>query len=243
MESWLEFFAAIDLNSAGLNLRKVENVVDDREKVPAGAMDLPDVPQLFGLTRPFKLFFQHLAVADDRVQRSTQLMAHIGKESTLRAVCLLGHFFGLPQAFFRFGEGFGAFLGGLAAFGDTLFEAVIQCTKLELGVVDFSDHRIEAVDQFSDFVGRFLRYSQRVISTGRNLLHRELQFDDRIRDEFSQNRREQECSRRGQHHESQDDDQIVLDPLIEIAIIGFDHDRADSLAIEIDRPLGSDGTV
>ena len=106
----------IDLNSAGFNLRKVENVVDDRQKVPAGAMDLPDVPQLFGLTQPFKLFFQHLAVADDRVQRSTQLMAHIGKESTLRAACLLGHFFGLPQAFLRFGEGFGAFLGSLAAF-------------------------------------------------------------------------------------------------------------------------------
>ena len=73
-----------DVHLAGLDLRQVEDVVDQAEQVLAGAADLVEVglehvlPQLRGLLE------QHLAVADDRVQRRPELVAHVGEEGRLR---------------------------------------------------------------------------------------------------------------------------------------------------------------
>ena len=68
---------------AGLDLREVEDVVDDAEQVLAGALDLRDVVALLGVERGLERQVRH---ADDRVHRRADLMAHVGQEVGLQRV-------------------------------------------------------------------------------------------------------------------------------------------------------------
>ena len=56
----------------------------------AGAVDLLEVGHELGLAELLGLLLQHLAVADDRVERRAQLVAHVGEEGALRLVGLYG---------------------------------------------------------------------------------------------------------------------------------------------------------
>src|SRR6185369_12273542 len=78
---------------AGLDLREVEDVVDQAEQMPAGGLDLLQVGDRVLLPHLLRGLLEHLAVADDRVQRRAQLMAHVGEELALRAVRVLGGLF------------------------------------------------------------------------------------------------------------------------------------------------------
>ena len=112
------------LHPVGLDLRQVEDVVDEREEMAAGAGDLlqfrdEPVPLLVG-----RLLDQHLAVADDRVQRCTQLMAHRREEAAFGFVGRFGIALGPLQiglSELEFGDvgidGDGAAVGG-SAFAD-----------------------------------------------------------------------------------------------------------------------------
>jgi hypothetical protein len=72
--------AALEVEPAGLDLREVEDVVDDgEERVPAGADDLGQVPLLGGQLG----VEQELGHADDRVHRRADLVAHGGEEGAL----------------------------------------------------------------------------------------------------------------------------------------------------------------
>ena len=75
----------LDRQFAGLDLREIENVVDDAEQVLAGALDLLHVVALarreVGLQR-------EMGEADDGVHRRPDLVAHIGEEDALGLACL-----------------------------------------------------------------------------------------------------------------------------------------------------------
>ena len=70
----------IEVHLACLDLRQIENVVDQAKQMPAGIADLGEIGQKFVLSFVLRRLVQHLAVADDRVQRRPKLVAHAGEE-------------------------------------------------------------------------------------------------------------------------------------------------------------------
>ena len=76
----------VKLHAPGLDLRQVENVVDQGEQVPARAEHA--VERLGVLLQRLRILPQHLGDADDGVERGAQLVAHIGKELRLVLACL-----------------------------------------------------------------------------------------------------------------------------------------------------------
>ena len=80
-----------ELHLPGLDLREIEHVVDQREQVLARGLDLRQVAnERLESDLLLRLLLQHLAVADDRVERCAQLVAHVGKELALGAIRALG---------------------------------------------------------------------------------------------------------------------------------------------------------
>ena len=75
----------VELHLAGLDLREVEDVVDQPEQVLAGGVDLLQVGDEVVCAEILGLFLEHLAVADDGVQRRAQLVGHVGQELGLVA--------------------------------------------------------------------------------------------------------------------------------------------------------------
>ena len=73
-------------HAPGLDLGEVENVVDQREQVPARAEHA--VERLGILLQRLGILPQHLADADNGVERRAQLVAHIGEELRLVLACL-----------------------------------------------------------------------------------------------------------------------------------------------------------
>ena len=81
----------IEADAAGLDLRHVENVVDDVEQILAAAADVAAVfVVLLGAERAEHAGLHDLGKADDGVERRAQLVAHIGEEFRLGLVGLLG---------------------------------------------------------------------------------------------------------------------------------------------------------
>ncbi|MFO1298247.1 MAG: hypothetical protein U1F25_18475 [Rubrivivax sp.] len=73
---------------AGLDLRQVEHVVDQRQQVLPGDIDL--LEPLCAAQRGRVVAPQQVRQADDRVHRRADLMAHVGQEARLRAAGPLG---------------------------------------------------------------------------------------------------------------------------------------------------------
>ncbi len=70
----------IEVHLARLDLRQVENVVDQIQQMPPGVADLREVGHELVETFVLGHFLQHLAVADHGIKRGAQLVAHIGEE-------------------------------------------------------------------------------------------------------------------------------------------------------------------
>ncbi len=84
----------LDVQLAGLDLREVEDVVDDREQRCAGVVDLADVVALLGVERRLQ---SQVREADDGVHRRADLVAHVGEEHGLH----LGGFLSLGFGFLK----------------------------------------------------------------------------------------------------------------------------------------------
>ena len=94
----------IEPDAAGLDLRHVENVVDDLKQILAAAADIAAIFMIFfGAERAEHAGFHDLGKSDDGVERRAQLVAHIGEEFRLRLVGFLGagFFFGIFLGEFR----------------------------------------------------------------------------------------------------------------------------------------------
>ena len=81
----------IEPDAAGLDLRHVEDVVDDVEQVLAALVDVAAIfAILVGAERAEHAGFHDLGESDDGIERGAQLVAHIGEESRLGLVGFLG---------------------------------------------------------------------------------------------------------------------------------------------------------
>ena len=100
------------------DLRQVKHVVDQRQQMLPGCVDLLEIGHRFPVAALGRVFLQHLAVADDRIERGAQLMAHARQELALRAV-----------------RGF-----GLAPSGEQLRDVVIQRHQAHAATVHDHGH-------------------------------------------------------------------------------------------------------
>ncbi len=119
---------------AGLDLREIEDVIDDREQRGAGVVDLADVVALFRVERGFK---REVGQADDGVHRRADFVAHVGEEHRLHFSRFLRLFGGLSQFFGLCGELAGLFLG-----------LIEQFLRAQIPLEDFQTHH----RHFQDFV-------------------------------------------------------------------------------------------
>ena len=74
------------LHLSGFDLREVEHVVNQRQEVLAGRVDLPEIWKERRIAPLLDLFLEHLAVTDNRVERRAQLVTHAGQELALGTV-------------------------------------------------------------------------------------------------------------------------------------------------------------
>ncbi len=72
-----------DVHLAGLDLRQVQDVVDQLQQVGAGRVDDGRVLDLLGGQVPVRVLRQQLREDQQRVQRRTQFVAHVGQELRL----------------------------------------------------------------------------------------------------------------------------------------------------------------
>ena len=78
VEHLLQFeLGVLDRQLAFLDLRKIKNIVDDAEQMPAGDLDLPDIVALAGRQLGLQGQVGH---PDDGIHRGADLVAHVGQE-------------------------------------------------------------------------------------------------------------------------------------------------------------------
>ena len=81
----------VETDAAGLDLRHVEDVVDDFEQILPAAADVAAVLVIFlRAERPEHVGFHDLGETDDGVERRAQLVAHIGEEFRFRLIGFFG---------------------------------------------------------------------------------------------------------------------------------------------------------
>ena len=96
--SWIETGSKTSSILPGLDLRQVEDVVDQAEQVRPRGEDVVQEADEARLDRGLaSLSDEDLGEADDRVERRAQLVAHVGQELALGAI-------GLEDADVRLGE-------------------------------------------------------------------------------------------------------------------------------------------
>ena len=76
----------LELHAAGLDLRQVEDVVDQCQQMVPRRMNVAQVIDLLVVQLAEHFFNKHLGEANDRVKRRAQLVRHVGKELRLVAV-------------------------------------------------------------------------------------------------------------------------------------------------------------
>src|SRR6185369_8942394 len=82
---------------ARLDLREIEDIVDQSQQMDAGGVDFFKIIDAIGVVPLFGLLLEKLAVAEDGAERRAQLVAHISQKTTLGLISLLGLLLGLAQ--------------------------------------------------------------------------------------------------------------------------------------------------
>ena len=121
---------------SGLDAGQIQDLVDQRHQVSAGAVDLGGIGQM--LLVEFAIVDKQLRKTEDRIQRRAQLVAHTGEEFGFGLVGLLGLVLGLDQ------RGLGSLaLGDILVDRDHPFPGLFvtshdghQGTGFKVGIVD-----------------------------------------------------------------------------------------------------------
>src|SRR3954447_4114525 len=87
-----------EVHFAGLDFGEVEDGVDELEEVFAGGVDFCEVGEVEVVAFFLGDFLEHLAVADDGVERGAKLVAHVGEEGALGLIGVVGHLLGFLHA-------------------------------------------------------------------------------------------------------------------------------------------------
>ena len=86
-----------EVHAPRLDLRDVEDVVDELQEVAARDQDVADVALLLVVEVAEELLLEQLREADDRVERRAQLVAHVREEGALGLVRRVGRLLGLAH--------------------------------------------------------------------------------------------------------------------------------------------------
>ena len=84
----------LDGDPACFGARKIQDGIDQRQKLASG---LPDRVGHFFLLGLQRRIVQQVAQPDDGIERCPEFVTHAGEEGALRAVCLFGLTLGLRQ--------------------------------------------------------------------------------------------------------------------------------------------------
>jgi len=80
----------MEFELARLELREVENVVDQRQQMGATAVDVVRIFRILVGHRPEHATADHLGKSEDCIQGRAQLVTHIGEELRLGAIGVIG---------------------------------------------------------------------------------------------------------------------------------------------------------
>src|SRR6185312_2283874 len=221
----------LQLDLAGLDLREIQDVVDDAEQRLGRAVD--DLPEA-ALALAEIGIEQHLGGAEHAVEGRADLVADGGQELRLRLVGGLGLGLGvfqladrLPQA----GVGLDQLLGpGL----HLLLEFVAVCAQLLVAQLDLLEHGVEAVDELTHLVATGLLDALRVLLFGLDRPHGDAQVRQRLRNRPAEDDRYQQRHQDGRAEHAEADPDVFLDAGIEPAEVGHDVERADLVTVEHD---------
>ena len=163
-----------------------------------GSLNLLQVLDVFHLAQFVCFFLQHFAVADDGVERSAQFVAHIREKRALGPVGILSCVLGVVQ--FRLHlltpNDFAFQLQGP---GLELIIGVMQC---RIPLLDFGQHRVEPVDEPSDFVAVKFGGANFIAFCGGNHAHRIFQVQNRSGNQFLELGRYQQREEAGDQDEA-----------------------------------------
>ena len=156
----------LDFQPVGLDLRQVEDVVDQGEEVLAAGEDDFQVVFALGLVVLLVALAQQVGEADDGVQRRADFVAHVGQEAALGDVGGLGDFLGLDQFLLGLDAAvdFLAQLGG--PFHHPLLQLVVRLLQGLVRGVDAIQHAVELAAEHAQLVLGLLLDADRVVSQG-----------------------------------------------------------------------------
>ncbi|OEZ48764.1 hypothetical protein DUGA6_63190 [Duganella sp. HH105] len=202
---------------AGLDLGKIQDVVDDDQQVLARALDHAGVVALlFGQARGQQQFGH----AEHAVHRRADFVAHGGEEGALRLAGGLGGVLGFFQL--------------LGAHADLAFELVAVLRQRAVARLDLGQHVVEAVGQRAQLVAALVDDARRRLAAA-DLLRRRDQLADRLGDAALEARRRQQRHHEGQHGGHGGGGQVLeqVDPHARLR--AFDQHGADEFVVAAHR--------
>jgi len=210
----------------GLDLREVEDVVDDRQqRVGRGPCGREVVALLLGELGVER----QLGHPDHAVQRRADLVAHVGEELALRPARRLG-------AVARHGEvgvGLAQLLGARRDLG---LEVGLVLAELRVAELDHRQHLVEAVDERPDLVVALLDGTHREVALLGDPARRAREGQHRVRDEALEARGQRERHERGQHQHREHEQLVAADARAHLLHVRADVEGPDALAVQGDGP-------
>ena len=144
----------LELELARLDLREVEDVVEDREQRLRRRLDRRQAIALLGRQLAVQ---RQLGHAEDAVHRRPDFVAHVGEELALGAA----GFHRLVARADEIGVG-GAQLGGARL--DGLLELILVMQQLQVPLLNLAEHLVESADQLADLVVAAVRLGAKVVA-------------------------------------------------------------------------------
>ena len=142
----------LEIDLAGLDLGKIEDLVDDFEQVLGRTLDCLGKPRLVVVQPALQQQFVH---AHDAVHRRADLVAHVGEELGFRHAGRFRDLLGMAHFARSFLDGF-------------LKGVLVRAQRLVAGL-DFAQHVVERDCQHAEFVAAALLHAQREVLVARDL--------------------------------------------------------------------------
>ncbi len=225
-------FVLVDLKKPRLDLREVEDVVDDHQQRVAGLLDrVHEVPlAVIHLGRG-----QQLGHAQDAVHRRADLVAHRGQELALGAAGRLGLVAGLegfahgqPQLLVARGQ-----LG--RALGNRLLQPGAVVRELAFAHLDLGDHLVEHVDQVAELVAAASCHARAVVLVLGDGVHGRDDLRERPREDELQARGQRRHDGDGHGQDDHGDPVEAQQHRVQRALVVDQVDHADLLVLGDDR--------
>ncbi len=143
-----------------LTLRQIQHIVDQREQMLAGRSDAREILHAAMFAGILGILAQHLAVADDGVERRTQLVTHVCQECALGAAGFFGSLFGRNQ-FLLHALALGDFI---AQIGNMPLQRNLGFAQRQSAGLNLPGIILPVVDQDADLIVTEFGGAQRVVS-------------------------------------------------------------------------------